>query len=86
MVQSVNAKQSSPVVTVTDTHKITRDVKRRKIVNKTRTKDDRVVYDKRIILDDFRTVAFWIWFLRREFLRGGGGVAREDSRIRTTHK
>ena len=75
MVQSVHEKRESPVVTVTDSHKITRDVKRRKIVNKSMSKDYRVVYDKRIILDDFRTVPYGYDFVDGECdnMNGEGG-------------
>lgn len=41
MIQIVNPKDSSPVVTVADTDKIPRDVKRWKIVNTVMSKDYR---------------------------------------------
>lgn len=57
MVQNIHSPQPH-VVSVHNPRKITRDAISKQIVNKPMTKDYRVVYDKRVILNDFRTVPY----------------------------
>ena len=46
------------VVTVHNPHKIVRDYKNKEIITKTQNKDYRVVYNKRMIVDDYKTVPY----------------------------
>ena len=46
------------VVTVHNPHKIVRDYKNKEIITKSQNKDYRVVYTKRIIIDDYKTVPY----------------------------
>ena len=46
------------VITVTDPHKIYRDKETKSIVSCIQSKDYRVVYTKRVIVDDFKTIPY----------------------------
>lgn len=45
-------------ITIENPCKITRDVKRRKVINKEETKIYKMVYEKRIMQDDFTTLPY----------------------------
>ncbi|KAJ8048772.1 hypothetical protein HOLleu_01221 [Holothuria leucospilota] len=61
MVQNIRAP-TVLVVSVHDLRKIRTDITTKQIVNKSQTKAYRVVYDKRIILDDFTTLPYGYHF------------------------
>ncbi|KAJ8037514.1 hypothetical protein HOLleu_18344 [Holothuria leucospilota] len=58
MVQSISDKQVPPVVIVTDSPKISRDVKRRKVINSKFKKDYRTVYEKELSLTTYELFPF----------------------------
>ena len=51
-----NAKKEN--ITVTDEHKIARDQKNNRIITSRQTKDYRIVFDKRVITNNFNTVPY----------------------------
>ena len=58
MKKMVCSLDPTATVTVENTNKITRDAKRRKIINKREKKIYKMIYDKRIVKKDFTTLPY----------------------------